>query len=102
MIMGNHNGQKLDYRQEEAEKVLNKAKAECVFTDRLYEILLAHQNRDNVRPARRKPLRESERVGDLSLELSRLYNKIWSATLELNSNARSKKKEKNQIEAMTQ
>jgi hypothetical protein len=72
----------------------------CLYAalDRLYEILLAYQNRDNVRPCRQKPLKESERVGDLSLELSRLYNKIWSATLELNSNARSKKKEKTEME----
>jgi hypothetical protein len=98
MIMGNHNGQKLDYKQEVIESTMDRAKAECKFSDRLYDILLAYQNRGNVRPGRQKPLKESERVGDLSLELSRLYNRIWSATLELNSNARSKKKDKNQME----
>jgi hypothetical protein len=96
MIMGNHTGQKLDYKQEEAEKVLNRAKAECVFTDQLYEILLAYQN--GLPLDGRPPNVPEGNVGDLNFQMSRLYNLIWTAAMGMHDKARSKKKEKKEME----
>lgn len=93
--MGMKNGVRLDYRQESSDDTMARAKAECEFTDRLYSILMAYQERYHA--VKRKPLKESERVGDLSLELSRLYNLIWSVALPLNDKARSKKKQEQEV-----
>lgn len=95
--MGNHNGSKLDYKQEESEKILDRAKAEYQFSDRLYEILLSHQKGKTFDG---RGLREAPpgNVGELNSDLSRLYNLIWSAALPLNDKARSKKKDKQQME----
>lgn len=92
---GNKLGNRLDYRQEPSDDTMARAKAECEFTDRLYQIILNYQNRHHA--VKQKPFKESERIGDLSLELSRLYNLIWSAILPLNEKAKSKKKDKQRI-----
>jgi len=87
---------KTNYRQEVYRDTdfMDRAKEECRFSDRLYEIMLSYQERYHDR--KRKPLKENERVGDLNLELSRLYNLIWTAVMGLNDKSRSKKKEDKQ------
>lgn len=77
--MGNHMGTKLDYKQETSSDIMARAKAECRFSARLYDILITHQERHHDR--KYKPLEESERVGELCLPLSRLYNEIWSEVM---------------------
>ncbi len=93
--MGNHAGNKLGYKQEIMDEALDRAKAECVFTERLYEILMTYQERYHIR---RKPLKKSEKVGELNLELSRLYNQIWA--LHLKMDYKGKKKNKQQTEVI--
>ncbi len=89
--MGNHAGNKLDYKQEIMDKALDRAKAECVFTERLYDILLAWQTG-------RGPIGQqlqgipSGNVGELNYAMSRLYNLIWAAAIGLNEKAKPKKK----------
>lgn len=92
--MGNHMGTKLDYKQETSDTIMDRAKAECRFSDRLYEILLAHQKGLSLggRPAS-TPLGN---VGELNPAMSRLYNLIWTAALGLNDKGKSKKKEQQQ------
>lgn len=94
--MGNQKGVRLDYRQEISDGVYERAKAECQFSDRLYELMIKYQERlhSTGNKAWSKPLRESERVGDLNLPLSRLYNQIWTIALGLNKkDAPTKQKE---------
>jgi len=80
--MGNKNGTKLDYRQESPDETFERAKGECVFSDRLYEILLAYQ-RGTPLPGR-PPGTPPGNVGDLSAAMSRVYNAIWTAAIDLN------------------
>lgn len=94
--MGNHAGNNLTYKQEEAEKMLSRAKAECEFSDHLYNLIFNYQERLSAvgNKTWARPLRESERVGGLNLPLSRLYNQIWALAFDLNDKTRSKKKDK--------
>lgn len=80
--MGNKTGVRLDYRQESPDETFERAKAECVFSDRLYEILLAHQKGEKlpVRPPNTPP----GNVGELNEGMSRIYNLIWTAAIDLN------------------
>ena len=79
-------------KQKVFDDIMDRAKAECVFSDRLYEILLVYQERYHDR--KREPLKKSEKVGDLNLELSRLYNQIWSAVMGLQERAKQGKDKK--------
>lgn len=91
-------GKHFDYRQDSRDDIMDRAKAECEFTDRLYEILLAYQSRKKL--IGRKPGDiPSGNVGELNPEMSRLYNLIWSAALPLNDK-NSKKKQPNQMEVI--
>lgn len=90
--MGNQQGVRLDYRQEFLDDFFDKARAEYQFTDRLYEILLAHQRGEPVRGRHPDGIPKGN-VLDLNPEMSRLYNLIWSAALNLNETPKKKKQE---------
>ena len=90
--MGNKTGTRLDYRQESPDETMDRAKAECVFSDRLYEVLLAQQKGEKL-PGR-PPNTPPGRVGELNEELSRIYNLIWTAAIDLNG-----KKKKQEVTA---
>lgn len=94
--MANKTGVRLDYRQDSSDEIMDRAKAECAFTDRLYEILLAHQRGRGVsgNPDQGAP---PGNVGELNPAMSRLYNLIWSAALGLNHNARTKKSKQQEV-----
>lgn len=92
--MGNHNGAKLDYRSE-TDETLDRAKAECDFTDRLYDILLAYQRGEPL--GGRPPGTPPGNVGELNHQMSRLYNLIWSAAIDLNSKGKIWKKNKQEV-----
>jgi len=93
--MGNHAGNRLDYKQEIMDEALDRAKAECVFTERLYEILLAWQTGRGPIGQQPKGIPPGN-VGELNYAMSRLYNLIWAAAISLNEKAKSKKKDKQQ------
>jgi hypothetical protein len=95
--VGNHNGNKLDYRQESSDDIMARAKAECNFTDRLYDILLAYQ-RDQPLEGR-PPGTPPGNVGDLNGQMSRLYNLIWSAAIDLNGKGKIWKKKEQEAKA---
>lgn len=86
-------------KQETIKATLDRAKAECRFTDRLYEILLAYQNGLPIggRPTSAVP---PGNVGELNPETSRLYNLIWCAALDMSNQdgKPKKKKDKQQME----
>lgn len=84
----------IDYRENESDKILEKARAECDFNDRVYEILLAYQRGGVVR-GRVSESVPPGRVGELNVALSRIFNQIWSAAQDLSAagKARAKKKE---------
>jgi len=94
--VGNHNGAKLDYRPE-TDETLDRAKAECNFTDRLYDILLAYQRGQPL--GARPPGTPEGKVGDLNHQMSRLYNLIWSAAIDLNGKGKIWKKNKQEVKA---
>lgn len=92
--MGNHSGNKLGYKQEIMDEALDRAKAECEFSDRLYEILLAFQTGKIPTMGAPSKIAPPGNVGELNPAMSRLYNSIWSAALPLNDKTRSKPKQK--------
>ena len=67
-------------------------KRSVISQTKLYDILMAYQERYHDR--KREPLKKSEKVGDLNLELSRLYNQIWSAVMGLQERAKEGKDKK--------
>lgn len=93
--MGNQTGVRLDYRQETSDQIMDRAKAECAFTERLYEILLAYQTGKNPigQPPKGIP---PGNVGELNPAMSRLYNRIWSAAMGLQEKAKQPKQKKKQ------
>lgn len=83
-------GKHLDYKQEIADEIMARAKAECAFSERLYEILLAYQEGRCITghpPAGIPP----GNVGDLNFQMSRLYNQIWSVAMNLQERAKQRK-----------
>lgn len=94
--MGNHAGNKtgnrLDYKQEIPDEVYDRAKAECAFTDRLYEILLAYQRGQIASCSRPQGIPDGN-VGELNPRMSRLYNQIWATVMGLQERAKQKKKQ---------
>ena len=96
--MANQKGVRLDYRQETSDEIMARAKAECAFTERLYEILLAHQTGRNPigQPPKGIP---PGNVGELNPRMSRLYNQIWSVAMALQEKAKQKKN-KQQMEVV--
>lgn len=96
--MGNHAGKRHGHKQEIMDSNMDRAKEECFFTERLYEILLAHQTGHGVRGQRPKGIPPGN-VGDLNPDMTRLYNLIWSAAVGLNEKAKSKKKQQGVIAA---
>lgn len=82
-----------DYRQSDLDDTLDRAKAECIFTERLYDILLAYQNREKIRGRHPEGIPKGK-VGELDEEMSRLYNLIWASAIGLNEKAKSKPKQK--------
>ena len=90
--MARLNGTKDSEKQKIYDDIMERAKAECVLTDKLYAILMEYQERYH--DTKREPLKKSEKVGDLNLELSRLYNQIWTVLIGLNNKYRPKKKQK--------
>ncbi len=90
--MGNHAGKRLGYRQETMDEAMDRAKAECIFTERLYDILLAYQKGTGLRGMNPKGI-PSGNVGELNPAMSRLYNQIWASAIGLNEKAKSKKKQ---------
>ncbi len=90
--MARLNGTTGQKKQKIYDDIMKRAKAECVFTDKLYAILMEYQERYH--DTKREPLKMNEKVGDLNLELSRLYNQIWIVLIGLNDKHRSKKKQK--------
>lgn len=85
-------GRHIDYRQESSDQIMDRAKAERVFTERLYDILLAWQTGKNPIGQPPKGIPKGN-VGDLNPAMSRLYNQIWAAAIGLNDKGKSKKKE---------
>jgi hypothetical protein len=96
--VGNHSGNKLDYKQEPLDGIMDRAKAECRFSDRLYEILLAYQQGKSL--IGHPPATPPGNVGELNPAMSRIYNLIWTAVIDLNGKAGSKKKDKQQMEVI--
>jgi hypothetical protein len=92
--VGNHNGDKLNQRQESWDDTMDRAKDECNFTDRLYDILLAHQRGQPL--GGRPPGTPPGNVGELNPAMSRIYNLIWSAAIDLNGKGKIWKKNKQQ------
>lgn len=91
-------GKHLDYKQEVPDDTMDKAKAECAFSERLYEILLAYQEGRSLighPPAGIPP----GNVGDLNFQMSRLYNQIWSVAMGLQERAKQRKS-KQQMEVV--
>lgn len=86
-------GKPLNCRQEDLEDTLNRAKAECEFTERLYKILLDYQNGEKIRGRHPEGIPKGK-IGELDEEMSRLYNLIWASAVGLNEKARSKPKQK--------
>ncbi len=99
--MGNHAGKRLGYRQETMDDAMDRAKAECVFTERLYELLLALQRGEKLRGRHPEGI-PRDNVGELNPEMSHLYNLIWASAVGLNDKAKSKpkKKDEQQMEAI--
>jgi hypothetical protein len=95
--VGNHNGTKLDYRQESSDDITARAKAECDFTYRLYDILLAYQNGQPL--GGRPPGTPPGNVGELNPAMSRIYNLIWSAAIDLNGKGKIWKKKEQEVKA---
>jgi hypothetical protein len=95
--VGNHTGSKLDYKQESSDDIMDKAKAECDFTYRLYDILLAYQNGQPL--GGRPPGTPPGNVGELNPAMSRIYNLIWSAAIDLNGKGKIWKKNKQEVKA---
>lgn len=81
-----------DYRQDNLDDTLDRAKAECVFTERLYNILLAHQTGQSLREPKPGCFPPGN-VGELNEANSRLYNLIWASAIGLNDKAKSKPKQ---------
>lgn len=95
--MSNKTRERLNHGEQTSANIMERAKAECVFTDRLYEILLAYQRGEKT--LGRKPDGiPAGNVGEFNSEMTRLYNLIWAATLELNDKAKPKK-DKEQMDA---
>jgi hypothetical protein len=95
--VGNQTGSKLDYRQESSDDIMDKAKAECDFTYRLYDILLAYQNGQPL--GGRPPGTPPGNVGELNPAMSRIYNLIWSAAIDLNGKGKIWKKKQQEVKA---
>ena len=91
--MGNHAGIKLDYKQEISDDGMDRAKAEYTFGERLYEILLDYQNRF----VGRKPYKKDDKIGELTPQMSHLYNLIWASAIGLNDKGKSKKKQQVEV-----
>jgi hypothetical protein len=95
--VGNQTGSKLGYKQEIMDEALDRAKDECNFSDRLYDILLAYQNGQPL--GGRPPGTPPGNVGDLNFQMSRIYNLIWSAAIDLNGKGKIWKKNKQEVKA---
>jgi hypothetical protein len=95
--VGNHTGSKLDYKQESSDDIMDEAKAECDFTYRLYDILLAYQNGQPL--GGRPPGTPPGNVGELNPAMSRIYNLIWSAAIDLNGKGKIWKKKQQEVKA---
>ena len=93
--MGNHSGSKLDYKQESSDEIIARAKAEYIFGERLYEILLDYQNRF----VDRRPYKKDDKIGELTPQMSHLYNLIWASAIGLNDKGKSKKKQQQGVVA---
>lgn len=89
--MGNKTGVRLDYRQESSDDIMDRAKAECDFSERLYQILLAWQTGRNPIGQRLRGVPPGN-VGELNPAMSRLYNQIWTAAMGLQEKSKQKKK----------
>ena len=89
-------GKHLDYKQEIADDIAAKAKAEYRFSDRLYKILLAHQKGERVRGRHPEGIPLGN-VGELNPELSRVYNLIWSAILNFDESVKAKKNKQQEV-----
>lgn len=59
--------------------ILNRAKAECGLSNRLYNLLLEYQERFQ---SKQPPYHPAEKVGQLNLPLSRLYDQLWALMWE--------------------
>jgi hypothetical protein len=66
-------------------KILERARRETLFGDRLYEILVQYQN------CQLKP-KDGERIGALDMELTDLYNRIWHAAFDATPNTKRPKR----------
>ena len=97
--MGNHAGDKLDYRPETSDDGMARAKAECDFTERLYDILLAYQKGLPLRGRAVSGI-PAGNVGELNPAMSRMYNLIWASAIGLNDKGKSKKKTQQQMEVI--
>lgn len=99
--MSNKYGPRPDIKQDPLDKVMEQAKAESDFSAKLYDLLFDYQERlfqGGYKNAWKKPLTGDERVGDLNLPLSRLYEQIWSAVLGMTNQSTPVKKK--QVELM--
>lgn len=71
-------------------EILNRARAETIFGEQLYELLLAYQECGKFRKLNGTSLP----VGELDAELSELYNQIWHAAFYAAPNAKKKRRAK--------
>jgi hypothetical protein len=92
--VGNQKGNRLDYKQATPEETTERAKAEIIFSERLYEILLAFQKGERL--LGRPPGVPPDCIGELNYPMTQLYNSIWTAAIDLNGKTRWKKKEQQQ------
>jgi hypothetical protein len=68
--------------------IMDRAKAECGLSNRLYNLLIEYQERfQTTQP----PYHPAEKVGQLNLPLSRLYNELWHLLIEAPAGDRARR-----------
>jgi hypothetical protein len=93
--MASKTGPRIGVRQDDAERTTERAQAECEFSDKLYELMISYQERffaDKSNRQWKQPLTAAEKVGQLNLPLSRLYNQIWATIMGFQEKGKPRKK----------
>jgi hypothetical protein len=68
--------------------IMDRAKAECGLSNRLYNLLIEYQERFQTK---QPPYSEEEKIGQLNLPLSRLYNELWHLLIEAPAGDRARR-----------
>jgi|SRR5215475_1069424 len=79
----------LGEKQQTDDSVLERARLECTFADRLYDILLEFQRRGEI--VRKIKSAAAGPIGDLNMIHTGLYNVIWDAAFNVVSGGQRNK-----------